>query len=100
MCIRDRRSADACRKKYSERDCIRKNDREFLPDAVRRWNYTKYKKKLNAIAMCIRDRTYAKYSTPTEKRIIAQALSRISLSTKPVSYTHLRCHYFGSVFRR
>ena len=30
-----------------------KNDREFLPDAVRRWNYTKYKKKLNAIARVI-----------------------------------------------
>ena len=30
-----------------------KNDREFLPDAVRRWNYTKYKKKLNAIARII-----------------------------------------------
>lgn len=27
-----------------------KNDREFLPDAMRHWNYTRYKKKLAAIA--------------------------------------------------
>lgn len=30
-----------------------KNDYEFLPDAVRRWNYTKYKKKLDNIARVI-----------------------------------------------
>lgn len=30
-----------------------KNDYEFLPDAVRHWNYTKYKKKLDAIARVI-----------------------------------------------
>lgn len=30
-----------------------KNDYEFLPDALRRWNYTKYKKKLDNIARVI-----------------------------------------------
>ena len=30
-----------------------KNDYEFLPDAVRHWNYFKYKKKLDAIARVI-----------------------------------------------
>lgn len=30
-----------------------KNDQEFLPDAVRRWNYSKYKKKLDDIARVI-----------------------------------------------
>ena len=30
-----------------------KNDYEFLPDAMRHWNYTKYKKKLDAIARTI-----------------------------------------------
>ena len=30
-----------------------KNDYEFLPDAVRHWNYTKYKKKLDNIARVI-----------------------------------------------
>lgn len=30
-----------------------KNDYEFLPDAVRHWNYTKYKKKLDHIARVI-----------------------------------------------
>ena len=30
-----------------------KNDYEFLPDAVRHWNYTKYKKKLDNIARTI-----------------------------------------------
>lgn len=30
-----------------------KNDYEFLPDALRHWNYFKYKKKLNAIARTI-----------------------------------------------
>lgn len=30
-----------------------KNDYEFLPDAVRHWNYTKYKKKLDAIGRVI-----------------------------------------------
>ena len=30
-----------------------KNDYEFLPDAIRHWNYTKYKKKLNDIARVI-----------------------------------------------
>lgn len=30
-----------------------KDDREFLPDAVRRWNYFKYKKKLDDIARVI-----------------------------------------------
>ena len=28
-----------------------KNDNEFLPDAIRHWNYTKYKKKLADMAM-------------------------------------------------
>ena len=27
-----------------------KNDREFLPDALRHWNYTRYKKKLTDMA--------------------------------------------------
>lgn len=30
-----------------------KEDREFLPDAIRHWNYTKYRKKLNDIARVI-----------------------------------------------
>ena len=30
-----------------------KNDNEFLPDAIRHWNYTKYKKKLADIARVI-----------------------------------------------
>ena len=30
-----------------------KNDYEFLPDAMRHWNYTKYKKKLDGIARTI-----------------------------------------------
>lgn len=30
-----------------------KNDYEFLPDGIRHWNYTKYKKKLDAIARVI-----------------------------------------------
>ena len=30
-----------------------KNDYEFLPDAVRHWNYSKYKKKLDAVARVI-----------------------------------------------
>ena len=30
-----------------------KNDHESLPDGIRHWNYTKYKKKLNAIARVI-----------------------------------------------
>lgn len=30
-----------------------KNDREFLPDALRRWNYSKYKKKLADVARVI-----------------------------------------------
>lgn len=30
-----------------------KNDREFLPDALRHWNYRRYKKKLNNIARVI-----------------------------------------------
>ena len=29
-----------------------KNDREFLPDAVRRWNYTKYKKETECHCTC------------------------------------------------
>ena len=30
-----------------------KNDNEFLPDAIRHWNYTKYKKKLADIALSL-----------------------------------------------
>ena len=30
-----------------------KNDREFLPDALRHWNYTRYKKKLTDMARVI-----------------------------------------------
>lgn len=30
-----------------------KNDQEYLPDAIRRWNRTKYKKKLDAVARVI-----------------------------------------------
>ena len=30
-----------------------KNDNEFLPDAIRHWNYTKYKKKLADMARVI-----------------------------------------------
>ena len=38
---------------FDSRHDTLKEDREFLPDAIRHWNYTKYRKKLNNIARVI-----------------------------------------------
>ncbi|WP_287641321.1 endonuclease/exonuclease/phosphatase family protein [Bacteroides sp.] len=38
---------------FDSRHDTLKEDREFLPDAIRHWNYTKYRKKLNDIARVI-----------------------------------------------
>ena len=73
-----------------------KEDREFLPDAIRHWNYTKYRKKLNDIARVIT--AVGQWETPAlvalcevENDSVLRDLTRYS-ALREAGYRYLMTH--------